>query len=155
MDTGTEWHLWGLAELEGLPVISQGHSDNLMVDTEIGGTRVRVWLCRMGIADGAPYDHGVTVQTLQGGDWATVAEYPAATVAAEDEEDDDEPQTYRIVRFFQRDDLGREVIATGLTLEEAQGHCEDPETSSSTATGPEAAARTAECGAWFDGWNAE
>lgn len=40
--------------------------------------------------------------------------------------------TYRIVRkFFKGDDI---EIATGLTLEEAQEHCEDPETSGKTCT---------------------
>ena len=41
--------------------------------------------------------------------------------------------TYKIVRkFFKGED---EVIETGLTLEEAQEHCQDPETSSKTCTG--------------------
>lgn len=63
--------------------------------------------------------------------------------------------TYEIVRFYQRSDLGAEVLQTGLTLEEAQEHCNDPETSSRTATSDEAEARTAEFGAWFDGYREE
>lgn len=56
--------------------------------------------------------------------------------------------TYKIVRkFFKGDD---EVLETGLTLEEAQEHCQDPETSSKTATGKSAIAVTKEHGSWFD-----
>ena len=59
---------------------------------------------------------------------------------------------YRIVRFYQSAGIRRRVIATGLTLEQAQKHCQDPETSSSTATGKTARARTRRVGAWFDGY---
>lgn len=41
----------------------------------------------------------------------------------------EEDKTYRIVRFYQRSDVEREQITTGLTLEEAQEHCNDPEIS--------------------------
>jgi hypothetical protein len=57
---------------------------------------------------------------------------------------------YDIVRFFQRSE--REVIKRGLTLEEAQAHCTDPETSSKTATSAEAQERTRTRGEWFDGY---
>lgn len=46
--------------------------------------------------------------------------------------------TYSIVRFYQ--DGGNEVIYEGLTLEEAQDHCNDPETAGED---------------WFDGFRAE
>lgn len=58
---------------------------------------------------------------------------------------------YEIVRFF-RGDHPTEILNPHATLEEAQEHCNDPETSSSTATGPEAQARTAKMGEWFDGY---
>jgi hypothetical protein len=70
------------------------------------------------------------------------------------EEEADEP-TYKIVRFYQDRAIERETIETGLTLSEVKAHCDDPETSSKTATSPEAAARTERYGAWFDGWNEE
>jgi hypothetical protein len=60
---------------------------------------------------------------------------------------------YKIVRFYK--ESAREAIQTGLTLEEAQAHCKDPETSSSTATSDEARKRTATYGAWFDGYEEE
>lgn len=58
--------------------------------------------------------------------------------------------TYKIIRFFQEED--NEVIDTGLTLEEAQEHCNDPETSSRTATSEAAKYITETWGAWFDGY---
>jgi hypothetical protein len=64
--------------------------------------------------------------------------------------------TYKIVRFYRDDDeLNRSVVTTGLTLEQAKAHCADAETSSSSATSPEATARTAAHGAWFDGYEQE
>jgi hypothetical protein len=67
----------------------------------------------------------------------------------------DDDATYKIVRFYQDVNRGREVVATGLTLAEAKEHCDDPETRSRTATSDESVKRTAECGPWFDGWQAE
>ena len=64
--------------------------------------------------------------------------------------------TYRIRRFyFDCPERHGEVIATGLTLDEAQEHCSDPETSSSTCTEAESVARTEAHGAWFDGYDEE
>jgi hypothetical protein len=57
---------------------------------------------------------------------------------------------YRVVRFFERGD--REVITSGLTLEQARAHCKDPETSFKTATGEHALQRTKDRGPWFDGY---
>jgi hypothetical protein len=62
------------------------------------------------------------------------------------------PRCYRIVRFYKDAGIRSRVIRRGLTLEEAQAHCGDPETSSSTATNPTAKARTRKVGAWFDGY---
>lgn len=55
--------------------------------------------------------------------------------------------TYSIVRFRFRGE--KSVIKTRLTLEEAQEHCSDPESSSKTAENPE------ESGMWFDGYTRE
>lgn len=63
--------------------------------------------------------------------------------------------TYRIVRRYMDDDWLPEVIDTGLTLEEAQAHCKDPETSSTTCTSTEGKRRTDERGPWFDGYEEE
>lgn len=62
---------------------------------------------------------------------------------------------YKIKRFFQNDNIRPKTIRTGLTLEEAQAHCNDPETSSRTAKGAKAKARTKRYGPWFDGYTEE
>jgi hypothetical protein len=59
---------------------------------------------------------------------------------------------YKIVRFYRADGVPRRTIRTGLTLEEAQAHCRDPETSSSTCTTSAGKARTKRLGPWFDGY---
>lgn len=59
---------------------------------------------------------------------------------------------YRIVRLYKDAGIRRRLIQTGLTLEQAQAHCRDPETSSSTATNAAARARTRKVGAWFDAY---
>ena len=58
---------------------------------------------------------------------------------------------YKIVRSFQNKS-GTRTLQTGLTLEDAQAHCRDPETSSRTATSAKALAYTAAHGPWFDGY---
>jgi len=63
--------------------------------------------------------------------------------------------SYKIVRMFFDDDFPTQVIETGLTLEEAQAHCSDPETSSSTCTNDEGLKLTDVCGKWFDGYSEE
>ncbi len=60
---------------------------------------------------------------------------------------------YNVVRFFKDHEPSRKVIKkTGLTLAEAQKHCRDKETSSSTCKGSAAKARTKRLGEWFDGY---
>lgn len=58
-----------------------------------------------------------------------------------DDDDDDDVMTYNIVRFYRDSDTPSEVIREGLTLEEAQAHCQDETTRDSD-------------GAWFDGYRA-
>lgn len=53
--------------------------------------------------------------------------------------------TYKIVRFYRDDNKPSEVIKAGLTLEEAQAHCNDPATRHQNYS---------EVG-WFDGYVAE
>ena len=62
--------------------------------------------------------------------------------------------TYKIVRGWQRSGT-RRTIRRGLTLAQAQAHCRDPETSSSTCKGYRARRRTWRGGPWFDGYTAE
>ena len=63
--------------------------------------------------------------------------------------------SYKIIRGFFRDDVKSYVIANDLTLEEAQAHCRDPETSSRTCTSKEGIERTEKFGPWFDRYESE
>ncbi len=60
--------------------------------------------------------------------------------------------TYKIVRYYRTAHPNRRTIKRGLTFAQAQEHCRNPETSSSTATGKVAKARTRRVGDWFDGF---
>ena len=62
--------------------------------------------------------------------------------------------TYRIVRLH-KDNRNRPCLRQGLTLEEAQEHCSDPETSSSTATVDTNIRYTKRHGDWFDAYEEE
>ena len=57
---------------------------------------------------------------------------------------------YKIVRHYFKG--GKRTIETGLTLEQAQAHCQDPETSSSTCTKSYPKSITRKHGKWFDGY---
>lgn len=59
---------------------------------------------------------------------------------------------YKIIRGYYNQDHPSQTIIAGLTLDEAQAYCRDPETSSSTCTAPEGVRHTAEFGDWFDGY---
>ena len=61
------------------------------------------------------------------------------------------PDKYKIIRGF-RDSRRRITIARNLSLEEAQAHCRDPQTSSTTCTSATGRARTRKMGPWFDGY---
>lgn len=61
--------------------------------------------------------------------------------------------TYRIIHMFFKG--GKRVIEKGLTLEQAQAHCKDPETSSRTCTKSAGRKRTEQRGPWFDGYERE
>ena len=70
--------------------------------------------------------------------------------------------TYKIVRFFHGAvgtdghlNSTKRTIDTGLTLEEVQAHCNDPESSHNTCTGSTGRARTRKHGPWFDGYYKE
>ena len=59
---------------------------------------------------------------------------------------------YKIVRQYLRDHTLSRTIKSGLTLEQAQAHCSDPETSSSTCTRSDRKRITKRKGAWFDSY---
>lgn len=59
---------------------------------------------------------------------------------------------YNIVRFYKDAGIRRRIVKERVTLEEAQRHCSDPETSASTCTSKVGKARTRRYGMWFDGY---
>jgi len=59
--------------LEALPRISEGHSEDLKVETTLDdGTPARVWLSRCGLDDGELWENTVTLETCPDGRWVTV-----------------------------------------------------------------------------------
>lgn len=57
---------------------------------------------------------------------------------------------YKIIRFSA---IGSsKVIKTVDTIEEAQAHCSDPETSSNTCVSEKGLRLTSSIGSWFDGY---
>lgn len=62
---------------------------------------------------------------------------------------------YKVVRFFLHNEEEYRIIKADLSLEEAQEHCQNPETSSSTATSEWARHYTEKYGPWFDGYEEE
>lgn len=68
---------------------------------------------------------------------------------------DNHAVSYRIRRFYKQ---GCDKLLPGkggLTLADAQAHCRDPETSSSTCTRPEGKEHTERYGEWFDAYEAD
>ena len=59
---------------------------------------------------------------------------------------------FNVIRMYFDDDVSSKVIKKHITLEDAQIHCRDKETSSSTCEGSTGIERTAKYGAWFDGY---
>lgn len=62
-----------LAELESMETRFAGHTDDMKYHD---GT-YQVWLSRMTVADGEPYNNKVTVERLEAGRWVLVDEYQA------------------------------------------------------------------------------
>jgi hypothetical protein len=59
---------------------------------------------------------------------------------------------FQIIRYHQDSDIESIVLKTVGTLEQAQEHCNDPETSSRTCTSRQATTYTEHNGPWFDGY---
>lgn len=63
---------------------------------------------------------------------------------------------YKIVRFYIGNKAKHTVRGmTGLTLEQAQAHCRNPQSGSQTCTDSKGKRRTRTFGAWFDGYTKE
>lgn len=65
---------YSLKKLQSLPTLHQGQTDDLKIETN----RECVWLSRLTIADGMPYNNEVTIeQRNPAGEWRTVEQYEA------------------------------------------------------------------------------
>lgn len=64
-----------LEELEALPTLSESHTADLKF--EQANCTERVWLERVGIAEGEWCNNKVTVEFLINGNWITIKEYEA------------------------------------------------------------------------------
>jgi len=62
---------FSLKEICSMPVLKQGHFDNLVYES----TTKRVWLSRMTIEDGMPFNNQVTIETLVQGKWEIKEQY--------------------------------------------------------------------------------
>lgn len=60
---------------------------------------------------------------------------------------------FKVIRYYFNDNIPSLLIATGLTFEQAQEHCKNPETSSTTCKLPENIKHTQKFGPWFDGYS--
>ena len=58
----------------------------------------------------------------------------------------------KIIRFYSNPSIPNRTVQTGLTLEQAQHHCSDPNSSYKTCTTKTGRARTKANGPWFDGY---
>ncbi len=59
---------------------------------------------------------------------------------------------YKVVRMYRDRPHRNRTVRSGLTLEQAQAHCRDPETNSSTCTNYAGRRRTRQFGPWYDGY---
>lgn len=66
---------WSLKELNKLPTIEKGHTDDLKIVSENG--KERVWLSRMTIEDGQPYNNQVTIEVYLRNKWIIKEQYEA------------------------------------------------------------------------------
>lgn len=66
-------------ELDAMPTLSKGWCGDLKVDDG----KTRVWLYRVGLADGAPFENTVQVERLHDGRWETSVFYNGDNVSEE------------------------------------------------------------------------
>jgi hypothetical protein len=74
MATMSKYQNLSVAELEAMDTLAVGQADDLKIDD---GEGTRVWLSRMTVEDGQPYNNQVTIERLIDGRWETVEEYEA------------------------------------------------------------------------------
>lgn len=73
IDVPDEYIDLSLSDLEGMETIIEGYADDLKIDDG----RFKVWLARVGVDDGMPYDNAVTIETVIDGKCIEVLMYEA------------------------------------------------------------------------------
>jgi len=73
IDIPEEYLDLSLNEIEEMETIIEGYADDLKIDDG----RFKVWLSRVGIDDGMPYDNAITIETVIEGKWVEVLMYEA------------------------------------------------------------------------------
>lgn len=68
-------HRYTKDELKDLPTISQGQFSDLKVEDTRHDPPVRVWLSRMTVADGMPFNNAVEIEHCIDGCWVEVERY--------------------------------------------------------------------------------
>lgn len=58
-------------DLNDIETISQGHTDDLKVEED----NIRIWLSRMTVADGMPYDNQITIEMYMLNKWVIINQY--------------------------------------------------------------------------------
>jgi hypothetical protein len=151
-------NLWAFTDGENDPRGPLGDNALWSVAEDEDGPASRT--CAICANDHDRYDQARAIMRVQPPEawrvieWPEPVELPAELTEGDEPEPEPEP-TYRIVRRFMRDEHESQVVKTGLSLEEAQAHCHDPETSSSTAQGTHEQATTERFGPWFDSYEEE
>ena len=62
---------------------------------------------------------------------------------------------FKIVRVYFTPSINKRTLQRGVTLEEAQAHCKNPESSSTSCTLSSRKAITKRMGPWFDSYEKE
>lgn len=73
IDIPDEYVNLSLSDLEDMEVIEEGYTADLLINDG----RFKVWLERVGVDDGMPYDNAVTIETVIEGKWIEVLMYEA------------------------------------------------------------------------------
>lgn len=66
-----------LKALEARPTLRQGHTADLKMQFKAKRVEKRVWLSRMTVEDGMPYNNQVTIEAYGRNGWETIKQFEA------------------------------------------------------------------------------
>jgi len=59
--------------LESMPILAQGQAEDLRTEVELhDGSIGRIWMSRVGVDGGEPWEHTVTLEVRRNGRWHNV-----------------------------------------------------------------------------------